>query len=174
MQRIVHYLKEEKNSYMEIFIDLIPNVGLKDITFGMNRNGVRKKIKEIFGIEDFATRDKYTECYFDNSLQFSYEKDDTLSFIETASPPPIFVSILGIRTWEIAGDELLRLLCEKDSIDMDISEGGLNPIFQKTHIALYDLSSDHDFIEKHMIPKWDAIGIGDDRYYRSIRAIYNK
>ena len=164
----------QTNASKKIFIDLIPNVGLKDIPFGMHRKEVRKKMQEIYAINNFTTRNKSTEGFFGNSLQFSYEDDDTLSFIETAAPPPIFVSILGIRTWEIPGDELLRLLCEKDFIDMDISEGGLNPIFQQTHIALYSLSADHDFIGGHRTPKWDAIGFGDARYYKSIRAIYHK
>ena len=79
-----------------IEIDLIPNIGMKEFMFGMHKAEVHKKMKEIYGVADFAARGKETECYFGGSLQFSYEEDDTLSFIETAAPPPIFVTILGI------------------------------------------------------------------------------
>jgi hypothetical protein len=78
----------------KIIIELIPNVGLPDIRFGMNRMEVRKKMNDHYGASDYKLRSENTECYFKNSLQFSYENDNTLSFIETASPPPIFVRIV--------------------------------------------------------------------------------
>ena len=97
-----------------------------------------------------------------------YEEDETLSFIETAAPPPIFVTILGINTWEVPGDKLLALLKEKDSINMEISDGGCNPIFENTHITLWDLDEQYDHIGDYKTLKWGAIGIGDERYYKSI------
>lgn len=156
------------NESQKITIDLIPNIGLKDIRFGMHKDEVHKVMYELYGVTSFIPRNKETECYFDNSLQFSYEEDETLSFIETAAPPPIFVTILGINTWEVPGDKLLALLKEKDSINMEISDGGCNPIFENTHITLWDLDEQYDHIGDYKTLKWGAIGIGDERYYKSI------
>lgn len=141
--------------------------------FGMHKTEVRKKMKEIYGVANFEARGEETECYFDNSLQFSYEEDETLSFIETSAPPPIFVTILGIRTWEISGDLLLSILSEKDTLNMELLGMGCNPIFQKTHIVLWGLDEQYDHIGNQDVPKWGAIGIGDDRYYNKICSIYN-
>jgi hypothetical protein len=156
-----------------IVIDLIPNIGIKNFIFGMHKSEVRKKMKEIHGVDNYVAKGEETECYFENSLQFSFAEDETLTFIET-SAPPVFVTILGIRTWKIPGDLLLNLLCEKDTMNMEISEGGSNPIFQKTHIALWGLDEHYDHFGNLKVLKWGAIGIGDDRYYNKICSIYNR
>lgn len=152
----------------KMIIELIPNQGLKSITFGMHRLEVRQKMKELYGITDWKERNQQTECYFENSLQFSFEEDGTLSFIEAAAAPPVYVILFGIKTWEISGAELQNLLSEKDSINMAISEGGWNPVFEKLHITLWDLDEQYDHVGNQTTPKWGAIGIGDERYYREI------
>lgn len=161
-----------KPEVKEIIIDLIPNDGLKEIKFGMHKTEVRQKMKEIYGDINFSNRSEDTECYFSNSLQFTYEKDGTLSFIETASPPPIYVTILGLNTWEVSGEELLKKLSEKDKVNDEISEGGYNPIFENTHITLWDLDEQYDHIGNGKIARWGAIGIGDNRYYSQICSLY--
>lgn len=161
------------NQHQRIVIDLIPNIGLKDISFGMCRNEVRKIMNEIYGEDKFVLRSKETDCYYKNSLQFTYEDNDTLTFIETAPPPPIYVTLLGISTWEIPGTKLLNMLSEFDSINLKISEIGGDPIFQNTHISLWGLDAQYDQIGNYEEPKWGSIGIGDDRYYRKIISIYN-
>jgi hypothetical protein len=158
----------------KIIIELIPNVGLSDIHFGLNRIEVRKKMYDLYGTSEYKLRNENTDCYFRNSLQFSYEGDNTLSFIETASPPPIFVRIYDINTWEIPGDKLFNLLKEKDSINTEISGNGSNPIFENIHVTLWDLDMQYDHIGNCKTPKWGAIGIGDDRYYESICSIYRR
>ena len=50
------------NRNQKIVIDLIPNVGLKDITFGMCRNDVRKIMNEKFGEVHFVLRSEETDC----------------------------------------------------------------------------------------------------------------
>lgn len=157
-----------------IYVDLIPNTGMKGITFGMHRNEVRMKIKEIYGITDFEARGKETDCYFRNSLQITYEEDETLTFIETAAPPPIYITIFGIKTWEMSGDMLLELLCEKASLDKEISEKACCPFFKETHITLWGLDEQYDRIGGQKVRKWGAIGIGDERYYNKICSIYRK
>jgi hypothetical protein len=157
-----------------IIIDLTPNDGLKEIKFGMHKIEVRQKMKEIYEDINFLNRSENTECYFSNSLQFTYEKDGTLSFIEIASSPPIYVTILGINTWEISGEELLKLLSKKDKVNDKISEGGYNPIFESTHITLWDLDEQYDHIGNGKVARWGAIGIGDNRYYTQICSLYNK
>ena len=166
-------MSDYRKDSSKIIIELIPNQGIKDISFGMHRIVVRRKMKELYGITEFKERNKETECYFESSLQFSYEEDDTLSFIEVAATPPVYVIIFGIRTWEISGKELQNLLSEKDTINMEISEGGRNPIFEKMHITLWDLDEQYDHIGNQTTPKWGAIGIGDERYYTEICKIHS-
>ena len=156
---------------MEI-IELIPKKGIEYINFGMTRNEVRSKMFNQYNAGSPVKRDNDTDCYFENSLQFSYESDNTLSFIEISSYPPIGVKILGINTWEIDGKELLDLLQENDIINEKISEGGHNPIFQKNIITLYELDEQYDVIGEFKGEKWAAIGIGDLRYYKSMCKIY--
>ena len=158
----------------EIVVELIPNLGTEYFTFGMHKAEVRNKMKEIYGVDNHVARGEETECYFNNSLQFSYEDDETLTFIEISAPPPVFVTILGIKTWEIPGDLLLKLLCEKDIMNMEISGAGSNPIFEKTHIALWDLDKQYDHIGNYRVLKWGAIGIGDERYYNKICSIWSQ
>ncbi|MDF3001344.1 MAG: hypothetical protein K0Q48_1463 [Bacillota bacterium] len=165
-------MSDDRKDASKIMIEFIPNQGIKDISFGMPRSEVRQKMKELYGITEFAVRNKETECYFDSSLQFSYGENDTLSFIEVAAAPPVYVIIFGIRTWEISGTELLSLLSEKDSINIEISEEGSNPIFKKMHVALWDLDEQYDHIGNQTTPKWGSIGIGDERYYNEICKIY--
>ena len=153
-------------------IELIPLKGIEFIQFGMSRNEVRTIMIDKYKAGTPVKRNEETECYFENSLQFSYESDDTLSFIEISAFPPIGVQILGINTWEIDGKELLRLLKEHDTMNEEISEGGYNPIFQKNIITLYELDEQYDVIGEFKGEKWAAIGIGDLRYYESICKIY--
>lgn len=154
-------------------IELIPKVGIEHIKFGMTRADVRSIMIAKYDAGYPEERNDETECYFENSLQFSYENDDTLSFIEISSYPPIGVKILGINTWEIDGKELLELLKEKDTMNEKISEGGYNPIFQDNIITLYELDEQYDVVGGFKGEKWAAIGIGDSRYYKSVCMIYD-
>lgn len=166
-------MNDYRKDISKIIIELIPNQGLRDISFGMHRLEVRQKMEDLYRITEFKKRNEETECYFESALQFSYEEDGTLSFIEVAAAPPVYVILFGIRTWEISGAELQTLLSEKDSINMEISEGGCNPIFEKTHITLWHLDEQYDHIGNQTTPKWGAIGIGDERHYNEICNIYN-
>ena len=153
-------------------IELIPHKGIKHINFGISRDEVQSIMTEKYNSEAPIKRNDETECYFENSLQFSYESDNTLSFIEVASNPSIGVRIFDINTWEIDGNELLHLLNQKDTINEAISEGGHNPIFKENIITLYDL--DEQYYECGIVTgeKWGSIGIGDKRYYNSICEIH--
>jgi len=153
-------------------IELIPKIGIEHINFGITRAEVRSIMMNKYDAGSPEKRNDETECYFENSLQFSYEQDDTLSFIEISSYPPIGARILGINTWEIDGKELLKLLKEKDTINEEISEGGYNPIFKENIITLYELDEQYDVIGEFKGEKWGAIGIGDKRYYKSVCMIY--
>ena len=154
-------------------IDFIPKMGIPHVPFGTSRQGVRETLSEQYSAGYPRPRGSETDCYFNNSLQFSFEPDDTLSFIEAAAAPPIYVQLLGIKTWEISGVELLERLKEIDSIKMEISEGGANPIFLNNLITLWDLDAQYNHVGGEEIPKWGAIGIGDRRYYESICKIHN-
>lgn len=149
-------------------IELIPKVGIKHVNFGMTREEVRSIMILKYNSSPPEMRNNETECYFENSLQFSYEQDDTLTFIEISSYPPIGVKILGINSWEIDGKELLKFLNNIDVMNEDISEGGHNPIFQNNIITLYDLDNQYDEYGEFKGEKWGAIGIGDNRYYEAI------
>ena len=155
-----------------IIIELIPKKGIEHINFGMTRDEVRSIMVSKYNAGTPEKRNDETECYFENSLQFSYEDDETLSFIEISSYPPIAVRILGINTWEIDGKELLELIKQNDTMNEQISEGGYNPIFQENIITLYELDEQYDVIGEFKGEKWGAIGIGDSRYYESICMIY--
>jgi len=153
-------------------IELLPKKGIEHIHFGMTRDEVRSIMQDKYKAGKAEKRNEETETYFESSLQFSFEPDETLSFIEVASFPPIAVRILGINTWEIDGKELLALLKEKDQVNEKISEGGHNPIFQENIIALYELDEQYDVIGKFQGEKWATIGIGDERYYEAVCMIY--
>lgn len=153
-------------------IELIPRVGIHGIPFGSSRAHVRLTMELKYGGGEPSPRSSQTDCYFENSLQFSFEDDDTLSFIEVASPPPVYAVILGIRTWEIDGAELLSALSKVDVVRNEISEGGASPIFRKTWIGLWDLNNQYDHVGAQDKEKWGAIGIGDRRYYESICKIH--
>lgn len=153
-------------------IELIPKKGIEHIHFGMSRDEVRSIMIDKYNTGSPVKRDENIECFFENSLQFSYESDNTLSFIEISSYPPIGVKIVGINTWEVDGKELFNFLNEKDRMNKKISESGKNPIFEENIITLYNLNEQHDVIGGFKGEKWAAIGIGDSRYYKSICDIY--
>lgn len=162
----------DANTMKKVEVTLIPKVGMNTIRFGMTRAEVRQRMKADFDVVDYESYHKDTEGYFDYSLRFSYEENGTLSFIETTAPPPIYVTLLGIKTWEISGDELLEKLKGLDQINEAISENGQNPIFMNQIITLYELDAQYDHIGNQDIPKWGCIGIGDERYYKRICEIW--
>lgn len=155
-----------------VIVEFIPNVGIDGIQFGATREDVRRVMRTRFSQDQATPRGEETDCYFDNSLQFSFEEDETLSFIEAAAPPPVHVRLLGMNTWEMPGVELLEKLQKIDKINAAISEEGNCPIFVKNRIALGDLDEQYDRVGRHKHPMWGAIGIGDERYYAAICAIH--
>ncbi|WP_456460005.1 hypothetical protein [Reichenbachiella sp.] len=138
----------------------------------MSRDEVQTIMIEKYEAGLPTKRDNETDCYFESSLQFSFESDNSLSFIEISSYPPFGVKVFDINTWEIDGKELFNILNERDTMNPKISEGGANPIFQESIITLSDLDEQYDVIGEFKGEKWAAIGIGDSRYYNSICAIY--
>lgn len=156
----------------KIEVELIPKVGMNSIRFGMTKEEVRERMKKEFGTSKYETYQENTEGYFEYSLRFTYEENGTLSFIETCAPPPIFVTLLGHKTWEIPGDELMKKLNEIDEFNPDISESGINPIYKNQIIALYDLKEQYHHVGNQDVPKWGSISIGDERYYKNICDIY--
>ncbi len=155
----------------KIEIELIPNFGLKDIPFGISREDVKEIMAKKFGEIDIIQRSSETDCYLRNSLQFTYEYDDTLTFIETAAPPPIYVKLLGINTWEIPGNDLLNMLCNYDLIDIEASSKFGFRIFKNKHMVLWGLDIQYDQIGGYKIPKWGSIAIGDKRYYEKLLSL---
>jgi hypothetical protein len=153
-------------------IEFTPKKGILHINFGMSMDTVKEIMKTKYNADKIDPKGDRTYCYFKNSLQFSFEEDNTLSFIEAYSPPPVGIRLLSINTWEIDGNELLDRLNKVDTINEAISEGGSNPIFQNNIIALWDLAEQYDHIGGYKHKKWGAIGIGDERYYKSICDIY--
>ena len=156
-----------------ITVEFIPRRGIRHIDFGMSRAKVKELMKSKYNAGKPESKGEDTDCYFENSLQFSFEKDDTLSFIEVYSPPPVRVILLGINTWEIPGEELFNMLSKVDVMNETISEGGSNPIFQNNIITLWELDEQYDALGGHKMKKWGSIGIGDHRYYQQICDIYN-
>ena len=145
---------------------------MANIGFGATREHVRTVMATQYSEEARTPRGPAIDCFFQNSLQFSFEDDNTLSFIEAAAPPPIHVRLLGMNTWEMSGSELLAQLEKVDTINTAISEGGNCPIFMNNYIALWDLDEQYDHVGGYKHPKWAAIGIGDDRYYGAICDIH--
>jgi hypothetical protein len=87
-------------------VEFIPKKGVRflfesdkrSIEFGMPRDTVRQIMMDDYSCAEPTARSASTDCYFDNSLQFSFEQDQTLSFIEAASPPPIGVKLFHLHT----------------------------------------------------------------------------
>jgi hypothetical protein len=153
-------------------IELIPKKGIEHIQFGMSRKEVQLIMIEKYNSAPPQKRDEDTDCYFENSLQFGFEQDETLSFIEVSSYPPIGVRLFDLNVWEIDGKELFKALSQIDAVNDKISEGGSNPIFIENIIALYDLDEQYDNSEDASTQKWGSIGIGDSRYYDTICQIH--
>lgn len=165
-----------KVKYNPIIIELIPKVGIPPITFGTSRETVRQIMMDQYA-EQPSPRSKGpdTDAYFDGCLQFFFEKDQTLSFIEcwNSNRRTHAIKILDFNTWEVSGKELLEGLKAIDKIDISISDED-EPIFMDNIIALWGLDEQYDHFDNWKTPKWGAIGIGDDRYYQAIREIHNR
>ncbi len=140
------------------------------IPFGSPRDEVRRAMATDISAGPPQPRGDDTDCYYENSLQFSFE-DGTLSFIEAAAPPPVAIKLMGIDTWKINGAELRRALDGLDAINEAVSEDGHNPIYRNNIITLWDLDIQYDHLGGGKQEKWGAIGIGDERYYKAICAI---
>jgi hypothetical protein len=153
-------------------IEFVPKKGILHVDFGMTRDKVKEIMKTKYKAKASELKGADTDCYFESSLQFSFESDNTLSFIEAYAPPPIGVRLLDINTWEISGEELFDLLSKVDQMNETISEGGSNPIFQKNIITLWELDEQYDNLGGYKSKKWGAIGIGDERYYKQICDLY--
>ena len=154
----------------KLIVTFYPKNGVDNIKFGMKREEVEKVLKSEYK-QDKTFQKKSTDYYFENSLTFSFEDDSTLSFIEVSSPPPIYLKINDIKTWDIPGNKLLEIIKEFDVIDTDLFEYEYNPTFKNNIITFYDLDEQYDHIGNKKTPKWGAIGIGDQRYYDGIKNI---
>lgn len=157
----------------KLIVELKPKVGIDEIKFGTPRDIVRKILEKDYKCYDITHRDHNIDMYFQNMLGFEYADDNTLSYISVSAPPPIYLKLLGINTWEISGEVLLNKLKEIDKIDKDSFEWESNPIFVNNIITLYEMDEQYDRIGNYSVAKWAAIGIGDERYYKSIKEIQN-
>jgi hypothetical protein len=157
-----------------IEIEFLPKKGIPFIDFGTDRKEVQRIMISQYGASDPVARSENTDCYFENSLQFSFEEDNSLSFIEASTPPPVGVKLLGMDTWKISGRKLLNFLKTKDEINLKLSEGGESPIFKNYIITLWDLDKQYDHFGGFTKKKWGTIGIGDERYYKAISEIFEE
>jgi hypothetical protein len=163
-----------KVKYDPIIIELIPKVGIPQINFGATRETVKKIMLDQYGETQSLMSRPQTDAYFDGALQFYFEDDWTLSYIETWESPKrkVGIKLLGFYTWEISGQDLLSELKKIDEIDLTISHEETGPIFKNNIIALWNLDEQYDHFGNWTRPKWGSIGIGDERYYQAIRNIH--
>src|SRR5687768_15600020 len=58
-------------------IEFIPKKGILHIDFGMARDKVKQIMKSKYDEGKSEPKGDNTDCYFESSLQFSFEKDNT-------------------------------------------------------------------------------------------------
>lgn len=145
-----------------IEFELIPKQGISDIRFGMEKSEVRKLMEQNYNVK-VKSLDK--DYYFDSCLQFNYE-NNTLSFIEVAigSPPPFKLRVFNTAIHKIGEKRLLELLEKEDELDTELSEEN-SPLFKNNIITLW---------RRFKNKKWEAVGIGDDRFYKESVRIMNE
>lgn len=145
-----------------IEFELIPKQGISDIRFGMEKSEVRKLMEQNYNVK-VKSLDK--DYYFDSCLQFNYE-NNTLSFIEVAigSPPPFKLRVFNTAIHKIGEKRLFELLEKEDELDTELSEEN-SPLFKNNIITLW---------RRFKNKKWEAVGIGDDRFYRESVRIMNE
>lgn len=155
-----------------IFVELIPNYGLKGIPFGTPKEEARKLVANLFGDELPELSGTGADSYFNAALQLDYE-DETLSYIEVYGGGPVYATLYGIETWTIPGTELIKRIKEREPLDEELSKND-DPFFRDGKIAFWDLDEQYDDFGGYKTPKWGSIGIGDSRYYEAICRIKNK
>lgn len=147
-----------------ITFELIPHKGLSDILFGMDRKNVRATMKNTYGVDTATDIKSPKDFYFGSSLQFNY-KGKTLSFIEIAigHPLPFQLKLFGTFIHKMAGKKLQALIEEHDTVDDRLSLDD-NLYFKENYITLW---------RSHKKAKWDALGLGDRRFYEHYLSMSN-
>lgn len=108
--------------------ELKPREGINDISFGMNSEEVQIKLGEpestreqsIIQLGDVSIPEPKTDYYFENSLQISYDKDDSVEFIEIAfKESKLEVSVYGLRINKLTAVEIISFLSNEKNLKYD-------------------------------------------------------
>jgi len=152
---------------MELIIQ--PHVGIGPVRLGMKRDTVRTILGGLGGGNPVA-RSADIDCFFRNSLQVSFEPDETASFIEVASDAEWICLFEGTDVFDTPADDLLRHIERFDSPDPLLSMKN-DYVFSSLILTLWEADSQYDCKRGETRGIFGAVGIGDDRYLAAIRAL---
>ena len=152
---------------MELIIQ--PHVGIGPVRLGMKRDEIRNILEGLGGGKPVA-KSAHTDCFFRNSLQVSFEPDESASFIEVYSDAQWTCLFEGADVFDTPADELVRHVERFDSRDPILStKNGF--VFSSLILTLWEADSQDDRKRNETREIFFAVGIGDQRYLAAIRAL---
>lgn len=113
---------------MQMKIDIKPHKGINEIQFGLNRSDVHKLLgppestkKEIVSIDSVNEITQIKTDYFvQSNLQISYDKNDTIEFIEIYTKDSnLEISIFGFSLNHVKVEDVINFFTIERSVNYD-------------------------------------------------------
>lgn len=148
-------------------INIKPHEGINDVSFGQSSEEVRLTLgapestreESINRYGKVGIREPKTDYYFDNSLQISYDENDTVEFIEIACKNSnLQISLYGVNINKICAAEIISFLTQKKKL-----------VYDKNNIELpysYDFISKNLSFWRQVVPEHE--NDEDGRYFDSV------
>jgi hypothetical protein len=168
-----------------------PNIGIGPIKLGMSREDVRKQFNGEYRTYKHGSSKIYTDTFFDNSFQVSYNEKDTVEYIELSGYKNKYfnVMVFGFDPFKLKVNKVEELLNENGiKIFYDNGIGGNARTIDKAFAIIlpeYEISMWREMYpesQDYLVPEflydeygngfyWLTIGIGIKEYFVSS---YNK
>ena len=167
--------EEVKEKYM-IEFNVIPLEKAGPVSLGMNRQQVRDALSvPVVSFKKTSTSAAATDAFLEHAFQVFYDENDRAEFIELSSGGPFTALYKGISVFETKADDLVALVSQDASVDLNDPELGYSFVFPALELSLWrgslpETDEDEEYEDEENAGLFfDTIGIGK-RGYHSVAA----
>ena len=176
--------EEIKEKYMTEFI-IIPLEKAGPVSLGMKRQEVRDALNvPVRSFKKTSTSAATTDGFLENAFQVFYDENDCAEYIELSHSGLFIAFYKGVSVFETEADDLVALVSQDASVDLNDPELGYTFIFPTLELSLWRASlpetdEDEEYEDEEYEDEekpglfFDTIGIGKRGYYSADAAQQN-
>jgi len=151
--------------------EIRPQVGIGPLCLGMTRRQVREAMFQE-AIRPSGKKAATIDCYYDNSVQVSFDRQGRADFIEVSSSAfELGVKFRGVDVFDVDAPKLVSHIEKQAAWEPALSRPPGEYLFPPLILSLWNASKEYDYKRNGKRRVFATVGVGNENYLRGIQEL---